>query len=86
MRVNAQSAGLVLLLTALGSSAAVAQFSNSQLPIDGRWDAILDNHGTQIPFRLDISGSGPSLKGTFYDGFKPYDGTTSASFQDANWF
>jgi hypothetical protein len=22
------------------------------------------------------------LKGTFYDGFKPYDGTTSATFQD----
>ena len=35
-----------------------------------------------IPFRLDIKGAGPTLKGVFYDGFKPYDGTTSASFQD----
>jgi len=35
-----------------------------------------------IPFRLDISGSGPTLKGTLFDGFKPYDGTTSATFQD----
>lgn len=42
----------------------------------------LENHGTQVPFRLDISGSGPTLKGTFYDGFAPYDGTTSATFQD----
>ena len=34
-----------------------------------------------IPFRLDISGSGAALKGTLYDGFEPYDGTTSATFQ-----
>ncbi len=35
-----------------------------------------------MAFRLDISGSGPTLKGTFYDGFHPYDSTTSASFHD----
>ena len=59
-----------------------AQSTSGSESIDGRWDASLDNHGTQIPFRLDISGSGSTLKGTFYDGFKPYDGTTSATFQD----
>jgi thiol-disulfide isomerase/thioredoxin len=50
--------------------------------IDGRWDASLLNNGPAVPFRLDISGEGPALKGTFYDGFKPYDGTSSATFQD----
>jgi len=82
VRMNVQSAGLALLLTGLGSCAAIAQSSNSQLPVDGRWDASLVNNGPAVPFRLDISGSGPTLKGTFYDGFKPYEGTTSASYQD----
>jgi thiol-disulfide isomerase/thioredoxin len=50
--------------------------------IDGRWDAALVANGPDVPFRLDISGSGGSLKGTFYDGFRAYDGTTSASFHD----
>ena len=50
--------------------------------LDGRWDANLIHNGTTIPFRLDISGSGSTLKGTFFNGFKPYDGTTSASFED----
>jgi hypothetical protein len=35
-----------------------------------------------VPFRLDISGTGGTLKATFYDGFNPYEATTSASFQD----
>ncbi len=39
-------------------------------------------NGNVIPFRLDISGSGPTLKGTLYDGFRPYEGTTSAIFKD----
>jgi thiol-disulfide isomerase/thioredoxin len=50
--------------------------------IDGRWDAVLTRNGTDIPFRLDIKGSGDKLQGVFYDGFQPYDGTTSASFKD----
>ena len=43
---------------------------------------MLTRNGTEIPFRLDIKGSGDNVQGVFYDGFKPYDGTTSASFQD----
>ena len=50
--------------------------------IGGRWDAQLIRNGNVIPFRLDISGSGASLKGTLYDGFRPYEDTTSASFKD----
>jgi thiol-disulfide isomerase/thioredoxin len=70
-------ASLIALLSA-SSGAAIAQSS----AIDGRWDAVISHNGIDIPFRLDISGEGQSLKGTFYDGFAPYDGTTSASFQD----
>lgn len=50
--------------------------------LDGRWDAQLVRGDTVIPFRLDLSGSGPTLKGTLYDGFRPYENTTSASFKD----
>ena len=82
MRTFSRMVGLAATLAAFGVSVAVAQSTIASESIDGRWDASLDNHGTQIPFRLDISGSGPSLKGTFYDGFNPYDGTTSATFQD----
>jgi len=63
----------------LAASATAQQPSDA---IDGRWDATLISHGVQVPFRLDISGSGPSLKGTLYNGFDPYDGTTSATFYD----
>ncbi|THD61577.1 TlpA disulfide reductase family protein [Phenylobacterium sp.] len=58
---------------AAGSSGAV---------VDGRWDAVLTRNGVDIPFRLDIKGDGPTLQGVFYNGFQPYDGTTSASFED----
>jgi thiol-disulfide isomerase/thioredoxin len=49
--------------------------------LDGRWSASLTRNGTTIPFRLDITGSGPSLQATLYNGFEPYEHTTSASFQ-----
>src|ERR1700712_3350170 len=50
--------------------------------IAGRWDAVLTRDGTEIPFRLDIKADGGGVQGVFYDGFRPYDGTTSATFQD----
>ena len=78
MKSFLKAASLVALLSASGG-AVIAQ---SGAAIDGRWDAVISHNGIDIPFRLDISGEGQSLKGTFYDGFKPYDGTTSASFQD----
>jgi thiol-disulfide isomerase/thioredoxin len=67
----------------LSSSACIAATQPAAADsVDGRWDAALLNNGPAVPFRLDISGSGPTLKGTFYDGFRPYDATTSASFRD----
>jgi len=69
-----------LIIGALATASAKDATPSSS--IAGRWDAALLNNGPDIPFRLDISGAGPTLKGTFYDGFKPYDATTSASFND----
>jgi peroxiredoxin len=63
----------------LGSGAAFATDAGA---IAGRWDAVLTKGGTEIPFRLDIKGSGNDLQGVLFDGSKPYDGTTSASFKD----
>jgi len=78
-------AAALLVLLANGSAAiAAAPAPHSADEIDGRWDASLLNNGPTVPFRLDISGAGPTLKGTFFDGFHPYDGTTSASYQDGD--
>jgi len=77
-----KGASLVVILSAGGASIASAQSVIAADSVDGRWDASLLNNGPAVPFRLDITGAGPTLKGTFYDGFKPYDGTTSASYQD----
>jgi peroxiredoxin len=86
MRISMKNLSFAFALAAfamsLGASAVAAQSGSGPAGIDGRWDASLSHDGTVIPFRLDIAGSGPTLKGIFYDGFKPYDETTSASFQD----
>lgn len=81
MKTSLRSAGLIVLL---GSGALAASAGSAPGPeaVDGRWDAALINNGPAVPFRLDISGAGPTLKGTFYDGFHPYDATTSATFKD----
>jgi thiol-disulfide isomerase/thioredoxin len=79
MRTLLKTAGVAAVLLC-GGGAALADTSN---PIDGRWDASLTTKdGTVIPFRLDLSGADATLKGTLYDGFHPYDGTTSATFKD----
>jgi thiol-disulfide isomerase/thioredoxin len=66
-------------LAVIASWGAVALAADT---ISGRWDAQLVRSDNVIPFRLDISGSGSTLKGTLYDGFRPYEDTTSASFKD----
>jgi len=71
------------LLTALASGPLAAVAASSSAPPDGRWDAsLIQANGNVVPFRLDISGSGASLKGTFYNGFEPYEQTTKASFEN----
>jgi thiol-disulfide isomerase/thioredoxin len=75
MKTFFRAAGIATLL----ASSALAFGADT---IDGRWDAQLIRNGNPIPFRLDISGSGKALKGTLYDGFRPYEYTTGASYQD----
>jgi len=75
MRTLLKIAGLAVV--ASGSMAALAADN-----LDGRWDAQLVRGENVIPFRLDISGQGPSLKGTLYDGFRPNENTTSATYKD----
>jgi thiol-disulfide isomerase/thioredoxin len=77
-----KTAGRAATLAILGTTVAMAQATAPAEAIDGRWDAYLTSQGTVISFRLDISGSGATLKGTLYNGFRPYDGTTSATFDD----
>ena len=54
-----------------GGSALAADKTSPPTPGRGRWDAVLTRNGDEIPFRLDIKGDGPTLKGMFYDGFRP---------------
>src|ERR1700722_18353080 len=71
-------------ILSLSAAVPVAALANSQIDaaqIDGRWDATLANRGVSVPFRLDISGDGATLKGTLYNGDDP-EYTTSASFQN----
>jgi thiol-disulfide isomerase/thioredoxin len=82
MRYYIRAASLALILASGAACVAAVPASTSGDAVDGRWDASLVRNGTVIPFRLDISGSGAALKGTLYDGFEPYDGTTSATFED----
>jgi thiol-disulfide isomerase/thioredoxin len=77
MKKIARLAALAAVLAS--STAAIAADASA---INGRWDAVLTKNGQDIPFRLDIKGSGDKVEGVFYDGFKPYDGTTNASFKD----
>jgi thiol-disulfide isomerase/thioredoxin len=82
MRTLLKKAGFAVTLVGFVAAIATAQSTNTSDSVDGRWNASLIQNGMVIPFRLDISGSGPAVKGTFYDGFKPYDGTTSGTFQN----
>jgi thiol-disulfide isomerase/thioredoxin len=79
MRKLILHAGVAALLSSTAWSAGIVRADDARA-IDGRWDATLIQNDTIIAFRLDIAGTGPTLKGTFYDGFQPYDGTTDASF------
>lgn len=78
MKSSLIRAGYALALAGFGVSLAHSATTSS---IDGRWDAALVRpNGDTIPFRLDISGDGANTKGTLYNGFQAFDGSTSGSF------
>jgi thiol-disulfide isomerase/thioredoxin len=83
MRITFKLAGFAIAVAGVSVSAATAQTSPGA--IDGRWDAsLIRSNGDTIPFRLDISGDGANTKGTFYNGFQAFDGTTSGSYKDGS--
>jgi len=82
MKMNLKVASLTALL--LSSSASFAATPAANAEIAGQWDAVLSRSGIDVPFRLDIKADGGKVQGVFYDGFQPYDGTTSASFENGN--
>jgi peroxiredoxin len=53
-----------VLFSALSSLAAVAA---DQTPV-GVWDATVVVNGLEVPFRFEVSGTAPALKGAFFDG------------------
>ncbi|MET0279723.1 MAG: TlpA disulfide reductase family protein [Steroidobacteraceae bacterium] len=75
MKMLLKAAALAALLTTTATAFA-------DPAVTGRWDAQLLRAGNAVPFRLDITGSGATLQGTLYDGFRPNERTTRASFRD----
>jgi thiol-disulfide isomerase/thioredoxin len=69
------------LTAAIAVFGAISAWADSAASINGRWDASLTVNGAVIPFRLDISGDGPTLQGTLYNG-DDKEFTTKASFEN----
>jgi peroxiredoxin len=73
------SKSILSLTAAIAGFGATAAWADSAASVNGRWDATLTLNGSVIPFRLDISGDGPTLKGTLYNG-DDQEFTTDAAF------
>lgn len=48
--------------------APITARAGSNKTLEGRWDASIDLRATDIPFRLDITGSGDKLQGALFNG------------------
>jgi|HubBroStandDraft_1064217.scaffolds.fasta_scaffold48281_1 thiol-disulfide isomerase/thioredoxin len=75
------SKNIIGLTAAIVGFGAVAARADSAAAVDGRWDATVTVNSVQIPFRLDISGAGATLKGTLYNG-DDKEFTTEASYEN----
>jgi thiol-disulfide isomerase/thioredoxin len=75
------SKNILGLTAAIAVFGATAAWADSAASINGRWDATLTVNGAAIPFRLDISGDGATLKGTLYNG-DDKEFTTQASYEN----
>src|SRR5882724_1379445 len=73
------SKSIVGLALALGSLAAAPVDAATSLA--GRWDATITVNGAVIPFRLDIVGEGPTLKGVLFNG-DDQETTTTARIEN----
>jgi peroxiredoxin len=73
--------GLAVITVGFGTGIAAYAQSNAK-SLEGRWDAALTTKTGTVPFRLDISGEGVTLKGTLYNGWDPFETTTGAKFEN----
>jgi thiol-disulfide isomerase/thioredoxin len=74
--------GIAAVVVSFGTGIAAYAAEADSKSIDGRWDATLTTKTGVVPFRLDISGEGATLKGTLYNGWDPFETTTSAKFEN----
>jgi thiol-disulfide isomerase/thioredoxin len=72
----------ILGLAAIVAGFAASGFAADASSLEGRWDATLTTKTGVVPFRLDISGNGATLKGTLYNGWDPFETTTGAKFEN----
>jgi thiol-disulfide isomerase/thioredoxin len=67
---------LVVFVSAVIGLAALPSRASAQ-SLNGLWDAsVVVNDGVEIPFRFEIAGSGPAIKGSFFNGDEKVTSTT----------
>ncbi|HEV2985218.1 MAG TPA: TlpA disulfide reductase family protein [Vicinamibacterales bacterium] len=67
---------LVVFVSAVIGLAALPSRASAQ-SLNGLWDAsVVVNDGVEIPFRFEIAGSGPAVKGSFFNGDEKVTSTT----------
>ena len=72
----------IFSLAAIAASFTAGGLAADSKSLEGRWDAALTTKTGTVPFRLDISGEGATLKGTLYNGWDPFETTTGAKFEN----
>lgn len=77
-----RAAAVAAVALSSGFCALAQDATTTTKSLEGRWDATLTTKTGAVPFRLDISGEGPALKGTLYNGWDPFETTTSARFEN----
>src|SRR5260370_28856743 len=68
------SIGIVMIKTTLIVLLSLAPFALAQ-SLSGLWDATVNVSGVDIPFRIEFSGSGANVKGTFFNGDDKFTST-----------
>ena len=68
-------------LKVLVLSAAVALAAAADSPLAGRWNATVVSNNVEVPFAFEVTGEGPSLKGSFFNGDRRIT-STSTSVED----
>jgi len=55
----------------------------AQQSLTGLWDAVVRVNDVEVPFRMEFAGSGPDVKGSFFNGDERVT-STSGRFEDGN--